>query len=450
MISNKPKNIIFTLLMIAFFCQGIAYSEVAITVYNQDLALVRESREFDLDKGMQEIKFVDVAARIIPSSVHFSAKGVSLVEQNFEYDLVDARKLTQKYLDNKIEIYTVNGDFFSGVLLAASDALILREKDNTVRAIAYEKILTSHYPSLPDGLITRPTLVWVVNSDKSAKREGEVSYLTNGISWTAEYVAVTDKNDNTIELTGWTNIENNSGKTYEDAQIKLMAGDVQILRDNARRGRGKNRPSLMIESSNGSQFEEQAFYEYHLYTLQRSSTVKNNQIKQISLFPAADVKTVKKEYRYSPSSDPSKVSVTLSFKNDKDNNLAIPLPAGKIRVYKEGAGGSLEFVGEDRIDHTPKNEKVKISTGNAFDIIGERKQLDRQRKGNGRETEYEVSVRNHKDEPIEVIVTDRFWGDWSVVHATDGWKKVSAREIEWIVKLKPDEVKVINYRVLVE
>ena len=439
---------LIVIVLFLFACQ-ISLAEVAVTIYNNDLGLVRETRELDFPKGMGEIRFTDVAERIIPTSVHFFSDKAELLEQNYEYDLVDARKVLAKYVDQRIQLFTEGEGSFIGTLLAASGDIVLKEDDNSVRVISAEKIYNYHFPTLPEGLITKPTLVWKVNSAKGGKGEGEVSYLTNGISWTSEYIAVTDTEDKSLSFTGWVNIDNRCGTAFKDAKLKLIAGDVQIQRD-----RGYN--AGMIETTvafsvdeESRSFSEESFYDYHLYTLQRKSTILDNQIKQISLFPTAAVKVVNKEYRVDWSSDKGKVSVSLLFENTEKNNLGIPLPKGKVRVYKESKSGDLEFVGEDQIGHSPRNEPVRIKTGSAFDFACERNRLDRKRDGNDWEEEWEIKIRNRKEEAVEVIVPARLNGDWTILEATPGWEKVSSTLVEWKVKIDPDEEVILKYRVLV-
>ena len=442
------KNIM-TMVWTVILIVSIASADVSVTIYNQNLGLVRETREFDFPKGVGEVRFVDVAAQIIPTSVHFNSANAALLEQNYEYDLVSSDKLLSKYLDRDVELTTEKEGAFVGALLSAAGDIVIRERDGSIISLGRDKVTNIHFPNLPEGLITRPTLVWLVNSSKGGKGDADISYLTNGMSWESEYVAVTNKDDNAISLTGWVNITNNSGASYKDARIKLMAGDVQILqRDKGfhvdQTGRVATRAELAAP-----QFEEQPFYEYHLYTLQRPSTLDQNQIKQISLFPTADVKKVEKEYRFDGSSgEKSKVKVTLIFQNNETNNLGIPLPKGKMRVYKEGPDGGLEFVGEDRIDHTAKDEKVKVSTGNAFDIVGERTRTDFKKRGDGREEAYSIKIRNHKKSAVEVVVAEHPYGDWTMLEATEGWEKKDANTIEWKINVKPDEEKEVTYRVL--
>ncbi len=427
------------------------YAQVAVTIYNQDLALVREQRTVEFPKGIGEIRFTDVAARIIPTSVHFTSDLATLLEQNYEYDLINADKLLEKYLDQRVDLTTQDKQQFTGTLLSAAGDIVIRENDSTIRSLNRSQIVNVHFPELPKGLITRPTLVWLVNG-KGGKGNAEISYLTNGMSWEAEYIAVTDLDDKSLTLTGWVNITNQSGATYKDAKIKLIAGDVNILRDEGREFRGKRFETMAMIADAEMQFKEEVFYEYHLYTLQRTSTLNTNQVKQISLFPTANVKTVKKEYRFAPSgydwdSGKDKVKVILEFDNTDANGLGMPLPKGKVRVYKASKDGGAEFIGEDRIDHTAREEKVRISTGNAFDIIGERKQTDTKR--GGAEYAMEIKIRNRKNEAVEVVVAENIWGDWTMLEATSGWVKKSANQIEWKVPVKPNEEKVLTYRVLI-
>ena len=440
------------ILLNMFLFTNTASAEVAITVYNSNLGLVREVREFEFSKGVGEIRFTDVAAQIIPTSVHFNSDRANLLEQNYEYDLVDSKKLLNKFIDQQVQLNAEGGELFVGNLLSASRDIVLQASDGSIRSITAEKVFNVHFPVLPEGLITRPTLVWMVESRKGGKGTGEVSYLTNGISWQSEYVAVTDEHDKSLELTGWVNITNNSGATYHDARIKLMAGDVQVIPEYGAKKRYRATMAMESVDAAAPQFEEQAFYEYHLYTLQRPATIRDNQVKQLSLFPAASVKSVIKEYRYEPNryhrrrGDKNKVKVTLVYKNSEKNGLGIPLPKGKVRVYKEGPDGGLEFVGEDVIDHTPRNEELRISTGNAFDIVGERRETDTKQRG--REKEIEFKIRNHKDEKVEVIVAENIYGDWEIIESTPGWEKKRSDLIEWKVKLAPDEEKVLEYRVI--
>jgi len=430
-------------------CLTNVSAQPSITIYNQDLGLVREKREVEYPVGTGEIRFTNVASQIIPTSVSFVSDRAVLLEQNYEYDLVDQAKLLQKYLDMEVQITTKSSGVVTGTLLSADGAVILRTAEGKISSIYAGEIVSVHFSALPEGLITRPTLVWKVQSKKGGKGSADISYMTTGISWIADYVAVVSADEKNLALTGWVSITNNSGTAYQDATIKLMAGDVRInpREDMARDGWPE---MLTMAKSAGGGFEEESFYEYHLYTLGRPSTILNAQIKQIALFDPATT-PIKKVYRYNAFMGDKKVAVSLDFLNSTKNNLGMPLPKGTVRVYQESSNGGMEFVGEDRIDHTPKDERVIIETGNAFDIVGERVQNDTRTAKNRTEYEYTTTIRNHKKESVDVLVTEQFWGDWELIgKTTSGWEKKSATQVEWKVTVKPDEEKSITYRVLIK
>lgn len=431
------------LISIAIGLQFCTAEQISITIYNQNLGLVRETREFNFEKGLSEIRFTDVASKIIPTSVHFKSENAFVLEQNFEYDLVNVDGLLQKYIDSEIEVLTQSDDLYRGILLAVDGDIVLKRSDGVIEIVKRGWIADVKLVKLPENLITRPTLVWQVSSKKKHTGEGEVSYLTRGIGWDAKYVAVIGEDDETLTLSGWANIDNKSGATFKDAQIKLIAGDVQIGKSPKS---GSRFLTSMAMSESESMFKEQSFYEYHLYTLQRKSTLKNNQIKQISLFDLAEVKEVKKEYRTSGS---GKVEVTLEFMNSENYGLGFPLPKGLIRMYKKGPDNLMEFIGEDNIDHTPKNEKIRIRTGNAFDVISSSKRLEQKDTGNLRFEEYQIKIRNHKDEKIEVIVPRGFirYNKWKILTSSHDWEKKSAYHVEWIIEVDPEGETVLNFSI---
>ena len=296
-------------------------------------------------------------------------------------------------------------------------------------------------------MITRPTLVWMLNNGGPKKHKTELSYLTEGVDWHAEYVAVVDRDDKNLELGGWVSLVNRSGATYKDARLKLVAGDVNIVEARRRpEARGALKAMAAVEAV--PQFEEKAFFEYHLYTLQRKTTLKNNQTKQISLFPSAEVKA-KKLYIYDSARYEKKVRVNLEFKNREQDGLGLPLPEGKIRVYKQDVDEALEFVGEDLIDHTPADEKVRIFLGNAFDLVGERVQKSSKKiSSRSREEEYEISLRNHKEEDVGIVVVEHFYGDWEITQRSHSYTKKDARTAEFAVPIPAKGEVKLNYTVL--
>jgi len=426
--------------------------ELSLTVYNQNLALVREIRELEIASGVSTLSFTDVAAQIDPTSVHFrsltDADRLSTLEQNYEYDLVGGQKILEKYVDREIRVLTEKGSVFTGKLLSAASDIVIQNQDGAVQVIKAGAVQHFDFPKLPEGLITRPTLLWLLDNRGVKTHKAEISYLTEGLNWHAEYVAVADQDDRFIDIGAWVSIENQSGTDYADARLKLVAGDV----NRAEEARPMFRTMALEAYDKGAepQFEEKAFFEYHLYTLQRRATVKNNQTKQISLFPAART-AVKKIFIYDGAQDEKKVRVHLEFKNSKSDGLGLPLPKGKIRVYKKDSDGSQEFVGEDRIDHTPADEKVRIFLGNAFDLAGERVQQSVKQIGKrSREEQYMITLRNHKKEAVEITVIERFQGDWSITQKSHDFRKKDARTAEFTLPVPPSGESVLNYTVLVQ
>jgi hypothetical protein len=435
-----------------------AYAEVSVTIYNQDLGLIKDVRELEFKKGKSIIKFTDVAAQIDPTSVHFKpvnpSDRVSILEQNYQYDLVSSTKILQKYVDKEIELFTKSaessgqGKSYKGKLLSYSNENVtLQEPEGAIRIIRLDEVRDLYFPTLPEGLITKPTLVWLLDSQVSGKRKAEVSYLTSGINWHTEYVAVVDQKDQNLELAGWVSIDNRSGATYEEAKVKLIAGEVHRVREE--RIPPRLAKGYVAEMAAAPQFEEKAFFEYHLYTLLRPATIKDNEIKQVSLFPSTEVK-VKKIFTYDGARYGDKVRVELEFKNSESEGLGMPLPQGKIRVYKEDVDKALEFVGEDKIDHTPKDEKVRVFLGNAFDIVGERQKTDFKKiRDDLTEESYQIKLRNHKEEKVEVVVVEHLYAytEWEIRESTHDYEKKDANTIEFKIHLDKDQEVVLDYTV---
>ncbi len=436
-----------------------AWADVSVTIYNQDLGLIKDVRELEFQKGRSVIQFTDVAAQIDPTSVHFKpinpSDQVSILEQNYQYDLVSSTKILQKYIDREIELFTASegpteeGKSYKGKLLSYSnDNVTLRESNGAIRIVRLDEIRDLYFPTLPEGLITKPTLVWLLDSQVSGKKKAEVSYLTSGINWHAEYVAVVDQRDQNLELAGWVSVDNRSGATYEEAKVKLIAGEVHRVTED--RIAPRLAKGYVAEMATGApQFEEKAFFEYHLYTLLRPATIKDNEIKQVSLFPSTGVQ-VKKIFTYDGARYNDKVRVELEFKNSEAAGLGMPLPQGKIRVYKEDVDQALEFVGEDKIDHTPKDEKVRVFLGNAFDIVGERQKVDFKKISDDVSQEtYQIKLRNHKEEAVEVVMVEHLWSysQWEIQESTLPYEKKDASTIEFKVRLDKDQEVLLNYTV---
>ena len=308
---------------------------------------------------------------------------------------------------------------------------------------------------MPENLISQPTLVWLVDNDPATTRKIEASYLTSGISWRADYVLTLNENDTRADLTGWVTIDNKSGTSYRNATLKLVAGDVNRVREEVPY-RGRMLKTAMAEAA--PQFREEGFFEYHIYTLERPSTIKNNQTKQIRLLQAAGV-PVKKElllngdrrYFYAPSGEQdnnSKVGVFLEIENRKSSSLGMPLPKGTVRVYKQDSDGSLQFAGEDAIDHTPKDEKLRVKLGDAFDVVASRKQTEWKKLASDTyEAAFEITLRNHKTEDVVVKVVEPVPGDWTMLSSSYPWKKGDAFTAEFSIPVPKDSESKLSYRV---
>lgn len=434
---------------------------VAITIYNGNLGLVKDIRKIQLPRGDHDLRFMDVAAKINPTTVHLKSltdpRGLKIVEQNYEYDLLNPQKLLEKYVGKKIKLweknyYTGEERLVEALLLSVNGGPIYKVDGSIYLGHPGRVIL----PSIPDNLIARPTLVWRLENSLPQPQFIEATYLTNGINWRADYVLTLNAKDSGGDLAGWVTIDNRSGATYTDAALKLVAGDVNRAHDEREMADALRRAAKSEVA--GQAFQEEGFFEYHLYSLDRKTTVKQNQSKQISLLSASDV-PIRKELiyygaqhyyrnRYGKPISNQKVGVYLEVANSRANRLGIPLPKGVVRVYKADRSGSLQFVGEDRIDHTPKDEKVKIKMGEAFDVVGERSQKDwRKIASLVYEVEWEISLRNHKAEDVEVTVIEPIPGDWQVLHSSHTYQKMEAHTLKFPVKIPKESGVKVSYRV---
>lgn len=438
---------------------------VAVTVYNVNLALVRETRTLDLPAaGAATLRFMDVPSAINPRTVHLkslTAPGtLAVLEQNYEYDLMSPSKLLEKFIGREVELVEQAQDLTTrtvrGTLLSQNEGPIYRIGDRIVLHQGGKVTL----PEVPPDLVARPTLVWTIGASRAGAQEVEASYLTDGLNWSADYVAVVDALDKAADLTGWVTVENRSGAAFKDATLKLVAGDVRRvtppMMDKARR-------VMMAESApafGAPQFEEEGFLEYHLYTLDRPTTLKDNQTKQLALFQAAGVPVVKKLllagqpwwYRgqHGTLTRDQKVAVLMEIKNAKEGGLGIPLPKGTVRVYKKDRSGAEQFAGEDGIDHTPKDETLKLHIGEAFDVVADRTQTDyRSLSPRQSESAYEVSIRNRKDEDVTVTVREPLGGDWRLLSSSHPGKKLDAGTIEFEIRVPRGQEVKLTYRVSV-
>lgn len=422
---------------------------LALTVYNNDLALVKDARSIDLKSGTTTVRFDDVAARIDPTSVLFRALDhpgeVSLLEQNYQYDLADADRLLSRYLGRPVTVVMKDNATQAGTLLSFDGAGLVLQ-DGGVKIVNRAEVKSVTLGDLPGGLVVKPTLVWDLASRRSGAETVEVSYLTSGISWHAEYVALANAEDTGLDLTGWVSIDNQSGATYEDAKLKLIAGDVNRVQPEVP-PMPMMRKMALGDVAGEAQFQEESFFEYHLYSLDRPATVRDRETKQLALFPTAAAKAVKK-MTYDGARRPKDVVVSLEMVNSRENGLGMPLPKGTVRVYKKGKDGAQDFVGEDRIDHTATDEKVRLTLGNAFDVVGERIQTDYQRLDDRNfKQSFKIEVRNHKKESVPVSIIEHMAGDWTVSEKSSEYKKVDAHTVEFPVNVPADGSVTVTYTV---
>lgn len=445
----KKKRISFLIIFILFsqllIAQEVTQKSVSVTVYNDNLGVIKDLREVTVPEGLTTIKVVDVAQLIDPTSVHISLDG-DVLEQNYQYDLVSLNKILQKYVDNNIRLIGEKDELIEGKLLSIyGGQIVIEKREGGLLMIPDASKYRFSVDALPEGLITKPTLVWTVNSNTSSKQDVEISYQTSGMKWHTEYVAVLNKDDSKVDLNSWVSIENNSGTTYKDAKLKLVAGDVH----RAEQPRGRVYEKQISYAEADAQFVEQEFFEYHIYNLQRNATVANNETKQISLFESQDV-GVEKKYLYKSGhygGSDGKVAVIVEFKNSKDNNLGVPMPKGKVRVYKSD-GEAIEFVGEDWVDHTPKNEKVKLIIGNAFDVVAAEKMTDHKKITNRiYEQAWEIKLSNRKDEDVVVDVQKTLGLNWEIMKKSHNYEKENAQTLVFKIPVKKDSTTELTFTV---
>jgi hypothetical protein len=499
---RKPLAVAISTLCLA---AGAAHAETAITIYSSaqpgaispefyrpvpgqgvpnamqvpGYALVRDDREIQIKQGRSQLPFTDVAALIDPTTVTFtslSEPATRVLEQNFQFDLVSTQKLLQKFIDRQITVDKPNGNTIvpiTGTLLSATDGIVLKGNDGSIYSLpGYSSV---KFPDLPGGLNTRPTLVWDIQSPSGGGQKTRVTYQTGGVTWWADYNLIfnegADANSGVLDLSAWVSIINQSGASYSDARLKLVAGDVQRVQPEMESRMFRREVLEMAAAAPADKvgFAQKDFFEFHLYTLGRKTTLPNNSTKQIELFDQAHRIPAKKILLYygapqpyfypSPATDRDigvpmnkKVDVYLEFKNDKQFGLGIPLPAGRMRVSKlDDADGSLEFIGEDKIDHTPKDEEVRVKLGSAFDVVGERRQVNFTVDTNAKwmEEEIEVKLRNHKPQPVDVVVKENLyrWSNWKILTKSHNYVKEDARTINFPVRVEKDGQTIVRYKV---
>jgi hypothetical protein len=444
-------------------------TDLSVTVYNSNLALVRDVRQIRLQPGTFPLRFEDVAASINPATVHFRSltdpAKLSVIEQNYEYDLLDPQKLLQKYVGREVTLVRPETDAGS-TKWVQTKALLLSDNNGPVWKIG-DEIVTGmgadsyRFPDLPGNLYSRPTLVWTLENRGADAQRVEASYLTGNMNWSADYVLTVGRDEKTADLDGWVTLVNNSGAAYSNAKLQLVAGEVHRA-EPAVAGRVYAQMDMVAKAASAPQFSQEGFSEYHLYTLERRTSIQNNESKQISLLTGTGIPVEKylsvegEQYYYrNPqgigNAIPQPVKVFYRFKNDQKSNLGMPLPAGTVRVYQADSKGGTQFAGEDKIDHTPKDETLRIYVGNAFDVVCERKQMDYKKlASNLYEMEYQIALRNHKDGPVTVEVREPVGGDWEVVNSNFKWTKLDSSTIGFSIPVEKDGTATLDYRVRVK
>lgn len=438
--------------------------EVSITVYNQNFGLVREVRDVEVGTGTVALEFRDVAAQIQPETVAVKSVttpgALSVLEQNYRFDLLTNEKLLEKFVGKRVRVYRYNeklgrDDAFDADLLSVAGGRPVLRINGEIAGDFPGRIA---FPQVPDNLIAKPTLVWLVDSQKPMHRI-EVTYLSNSLNWKADYVLVINEADTAGDLTGWVTLTNQSGASYRNARLKLVAGDVQRILPPPVDVKYKR--AVALESAAPPQFREESFFEYHLYTLERPTDVLENEQKQVTLLEAAGAKIQKKlifygqEYFFRAQHGGQvvtnqKVGVYLDIQNTKANRLGIPLPKGIVRVYKADKSGARQFIGEDEIDHTPRDEKVRVKMGEAFDVVGDRKQMEWRALGTcSSESSWEIELRNHKDGPVTVEVNEPVSGDWELLSSSQPGTRKDAHTLTFDVRVPARGKTKLTYRLRV-
>ena len=424
-----------------------AERDLAVTVYNENLGLVKDRRTISVPRNGGDVSFTHVAGQLDPTSVHLRPleKGsLDVASQDYRNDLATTDRLFQRYVGRPVEVRMKGGDTRRGILLSFdAGSLVLRATGGGMSVLSRSEAQEVALASADNDIAAGPTLVWRVRSSSARSGPVEVSYLTGGLTWHAEYVAVQDESGSSLDLQGWATVENTSGESYENAKVKLVAGSIH----RAATPRPMPYETMMRADAMGgaAKLEERGFSEYHLYELPDRATLANNEVKQLAMLKARGIRSIRK-YVYDAQKDADRVMSTIEFKNEAAAGIGMPLPAGTVRVYQRDADGALEFTGEDRIDHTAKNETARVAVGGVFDVAVERKQTDFQQISRTEsETTVEITLRNHRDAPIDVTVLEHTYGDWEIVKSTLPAVKKDATSFEFSVRCAPERPAVVSY-----
>ncbi len=443
--------------------------ELSVTVYNSDIALVRDVRKLLLPSGELDLKFMDIAATVNPATVHFRSltepSRVNVLEQNYEYDLLEPDKLLRKYVGREVTLVRTvqeNGstrqEEVKAELLSYNNAPVWRIGKEIVTGLHADHI---RFPELPNNLYSRPTLIWTLENGGAQAHRVEASYLAGKLAWNADYVLTVGRDDKSADLDGWVTLQNGSGTSFRNAKLQLVAGDLNRVRQAVADKRFDDARRQLSEMAAAPAMTQESFSEYHLYTLGRKTTINNAETKQVSMLEGTGVPVQKRfvvdgqDFYYRNQQHPGApikdvVQVYYQFKNEEKAGLGMPMPAGTVRVYQADSKGGIHLAGEDRIGHTPKDETVKLKIGNAFDVVCERNQIDFQKIAtNIYEFEYEITLRNHKTIPIAVEVNEPIGGTWRVVRSTHTPTKTAAWAAQFNVPVAAEGAATLKYRVRV-
>jgi hypothetical protein len=441
-------------------------TDLNVTVYNSNIALIRDVRQLALPGGTFRLKFMDIAATVNPATVHFRSltdpDKLGVIEQNYEYDLLEPAKLLHKYVGKEVTLvraYQENGttkrEEIKATLLSDNNGPVWKIGNDIVTGMYAESY---RFPEVPANLYDRPTLLMSLENSGARKQQIEASYLAANLSWNSDYVLTVARDEKNADLDGWVTVVNNSGTAFHNARLQLVAGELNRVADRVSNLR-MEMSAAVPRAKAADQFQQESFSEYHLYSLGRKTSVEDKETKQISLLQGSGVPVEKifvvngQNYYYhnaqnpgAPLKDP--VMVYYKFKNEEKSGLGIPLPAGNVRVYQKDSKGGILFAGEDRIDHTPKDENVNIHIGNAFDVVAEHKQTDYKLvEKRTWEMEFEVTIRNHKDAPVTVQVNEPIGGDWEMLSSTYKFTKTAAFAAQFNVPVAKNGTSVLRYRI---
>jgi len=443
---------------------------VAVTIYNNNLALVKDQRKVNLNSGLSNLALRDVSAQIRPETALLrslsNAGSFTTLEQNFDFDLLTPQKLLEKYVGKNVTIARINPatgieTTEQATVLSANNGVVMRIGNRIETGIPGRII----YDDVPSNLRDRPTLVTKLNNKTASTQTVELSYLTSGLGWKADYVAELNPKEDSIDLSGWVTLTNTSGTSYNNAKLQLVAGDVNTIRESTPRPLAM-RKNLAVAAEDSAGMAEESLLEYHLYSLDRPTTIAESQTKQVTLLSATNIPARKElvlrgaDYYYGSSygdlGQKLKVGAFVEFDNKETTKLGMPLPQGIIRVYKKDSQGNAQFVGEDKIDHTPKNEVVRLKLGDSFDVTADKKQIDfkalpRPAKGNSLfESAYEIVLKNAKKERVTVTVQEPIPGDWKILKENHISQKATSNTAVWKIEIPAEGKTILNYRVQVK